>query len=63
MDGRRGTLWTTLQVKRKAGTTFVGLSAGMHSLIRPALYESYHEIVNLSRAGLWYVEWRRGRRR
>jgi diaminopimelate decarboxylase/aspartate kinase len=37
------------QVKRKAGTLFVGIDAGMNSLIRPALYGAYHEIVNLSR--------------
>ena len=28
---------------------YVGLSTGMNSLIRPALYGAYHEIVNLSR--------------
>lgn len=37
------------QVKHKNGVTFVGVDAGMNSLIRPALYGSYHEIVNLSR--------------
>ena len=37
------------QTKRKGGTLFVGLDAGMNSLIRPALYGAYHEIVNLSR--------------
>jgi diaminopimelate decarboxylase/aspartate kinase len=37
------------QVKRKAGTLFVGIDAGMNSLIRPALYGAYHEIANLSR--------------
>jgi diaminopimelate decarboxylase/aspartate kinase len=39
------------QVKRKGGYTWVGVDAGMNSLIRPALYEAYHEIVNLSRLG------------
>ena len=29
--------------------TYVGVTTGMNSLIRPALYGSYHEIVNLSR--------------
>ena len=37
------------QVKRKDGVTFVGLTTGMNSLIRPALYNSYHQIFNLSR--------------
>lgn len=45
------------QIKRKAGVTFVGITAGMHSLIRPALYDSHHEIVNLSREGLRCEEW------
>lgn len=38
------------QVKAKGEATFVGVETGMNSLIRPALYGSYHEIVNLSRA-------------
>ncbi len=37
------------QLKEKAGTYYVGINAGMNSLIRPALYGAYHEIVNLSR--------------
>ncbi|MEO1575741.1 MAG: bifunctional aspartate kinase/diaminopimelate decarboxylase, partial [Pseudomonadota bacterium] len=37
------------QVKRKDGITFVGVNAGMHSLIRPALYGAYHHMVNLTR--------------
>ncbi len=37
------------QTKRKGGVSYVGVDAGMHTLIRPALYEAYHEIVNLSR--------------
>ena len=37
------------QVKQKGSLTFVGVDAGMSSLIRPALYGAYHEIVNLSR--------------
>jgi diaminopimelate decarboxylase/aspartate kinase len=28
---------------------YVGVSTGMNSLIRPALYGAYHEIVNLTR--------------
>ncbi|MEP7246782.1 MAG: bifunctional aspartate kinase/diaminopimelate decarboxylase [Gammaproteobacteria bacterium] len=37
------------QLKSKGGTHYVGVATGMNSLIRPALYGSYHEIVNLSR--------------
>ena len=37
------------QTKRKGGVRYVGVDAGMNTLIRPALYEAWHEIVNLSR--------------
>jgi diaminopimelate decarboxylase/aspartate kinase len=37
------------QLKHKGEFRYVGVDAGMHTLIRPALYEAYHEIVNLSR--------------
>lgn len=37
------------QLKRKGGVRFVGVATGMNSLIRPALYGSYHEIANLTR--------------
>lgn len=37
------------QVKNKGEHTFVGVDAGMNSLIRPALYGAYHPLVNLSR--------------
>ncbi|MET0226215.1 MAG: bifunctional aspartate kinase/diaminopimelate decarboxylase [Dokdonella sp.] len=37
------------QVKRKGNVHYVGIDAGMNSLIRPALYDAWHEIVNLSR--------------
>lgn len=37
------------QVKQKGEVQFVGIDTGMNSLIRPALYGSYHEIVNLTR--------------
>ena len=36
------------QTKRKGEVRYVGCDAGMNSLIRPALYEAYHEIVNLA---------------
>jgi diaminopimelate decarboxylase/aspartate kinase len=37
------------QLKAKSGVRYVGLATGMNSLIRPALYGAYHEIVNLTR--------------
>ncbi|MFK8052023.1 MAG: bifunctional aspartate kinase/diaminopimelate decarboxylase [Woeseiaceae bacterium] len=37
------------QTKGKGSVQYVGLSTGMNSLIRPALYGAFHEIVNLSR--------------
>ena len=37
------------QVKGKAEMRYVGVATGMNSLIRPALYGAWHEIVNLSR--------------
>lgn len=36
------------QIKNKGDVSFVGIATGMNSLIRPALYGSYHEIVNLT---------------
>ena len=37
------------QCKEKGKVHFVGIETGMNSLIRPALYGAYHDIVNLSR--------------
>ena len=37
------------QTKGKGNKRYVGVGAGMNSMIRPALYGAYHEIVNLSR--------------
>ena len=37
------------QTKEKAGVRYVGLDAGMNSLVRPAMYGAHHPIVNLSR--------------
>jgi len=37
------------QLKTKGRYQYLGISTGMNSLIRPALYGAYHEIVNLSR--------------
>jgi bifunctional diaminopimelate decarboxylase / aspartate kinase len=38
------------QLKDKGEVHFIGVATGMNSLIRPALYGSYHEIANLTRA-------------
>ena len=40
-----------LYVKKGVNTNFVILDAGMTELIRPALYQSYHKIENLSSKG------------
>jgi diaminopimelate decarboxylase/aspartate kinase len=37
------------QLKRKGDQNYVGIATGMNSLIRPALYDAFHEIVNLTR--------------
>jgi bifunctional diaminopimelate decarboxylase / aspartate kinase len=37
------------QLKSKGEVRYVGIATGMNSLIRPALYGAYHEIVNLTR--------------
>ena len=37
------------QTKGKGEIRYVGIATGMNSLIRPALYGAWHEIVNLSR--------------
>jgi diaminopimelate decarboxylase/aspartate kinase len=42
-------LATVTQIKGKGELQYVGVSTGMNSLIRPALYGAYHEIANLTR--------------
>ena len=37
------------QMKGKGQMRYLGIATGMNSLIRPALYGAYHEIVNLTR--------------
>jgi len=37
------------QLKGKGAVRYLGVATGMNSLIRPALYGAYHEIVNLTR--------------
>ena len=45
-----GVLLTSVtQIKGKGDVRYVGVSTGMNSLIRPALYGAYHEIANLTR--------------
>jgi diaminopimelate decarboxylase/aspartate kinase len=45
-----GVLLTRItQVVEKSGVRRIGLDAGMHSLLRPALYNAWHRIENLSR--------------
>ncbi len=50
--GQCGSLITkVLYVKSSGGKQFVILDAGMTELIRPALYQAYHHIENLTAAG------------
>lgn len=44
-------LASVTQIKAKGDQSYVGIDAGMNSLIRPALYGAWHEIVNLTRLG------------
>jgi diaminopimelate decarboxylase/aspartate kinase len=37
------------QLKQKGTMWYLGVDSGFHSLIRPVLYDAYHEIVNLTR--------------
>lgn len=47
---RAGVLLTRVtQIKGKGDMRYVGVGTGMNSLLRPALYGAYHEIVNLTR--------------
>ncbi|MFH1829941.1 MAG: bifunctional aspartate kinase/diaminopimelate decarboxylase [Pseudomonadota bacterium] len=39
------------QTKQKGEYRYIGVDAGMNTFIRPMLYGSFHEIVNLSRLG------------
>jgi diaminopimelate decarboxylase len=46
--GNAGVLLTrVLYIKETAGKKFAIVDAGMNDLIRPALYQSYHEVVPL----------------
>ncbi|WP_299456631.1 diaminopimelate decarboxylase [uncultured Microscilla sp.] len=47
--GNSGTLLTECKVcKRNGGTDFVGVDSGFNHLIRPMMYDAYHQIVNVS---------------
>lgn len=35
-------------IKQTTATVFVGINSGLNHLIRPMLYDSYHEIINIS---------------
>lgn len=51
MVGNAGVLLSTVQyVKKNPAKTFTIVDAGMNDLIRPALYEGYHEVVPLRQA-------------
>ena len=53
ITGTMGTLVSqVLYVKKGINTNFLILDAGMTELIRPALYQSYHKIENLSKRHL-----------
>ena len=53
ITGNMGTLVSRgLYVKKGINTNFLILDAGMTELIRPALYQSYHKIENLSKRHL-----------
>jgi diaminopimelate decarboxylase len=44
-----GTLLVEVQIlKETPATTFVGVDSGLNHLIRPMMYDAYHEIVNVS---------------
>lgn len=48
--GQAGVLLAQVtQTKGKGDVQYLGVRTGMNTLIRPALYGAYHEIVNLSR--------------
>jgi diaminopimelate decarboxylase len=45
-----GFLLTTVHtVKNQVETVYLGTDTGMHHLVRPALYDAWHAVVNLSR--------------
>jgi diaminopimelate decarboxylase len=54
--GNAGVLVTRVEyVKTGADRTFVIVDAGMNDLIRPTLYESYHDILPVAEAGARWI--------
>lgn len=52
ISGNSGVLITrVLYVKKTARKRFIIVDAGMNDLIRPALYDAYHEIISLKHPG------------
>ena len=50
--GEAGVILTQVtQLKEKGENCYIGVEIGMNTLIRPALYGAFHEIVNLSKYG------------
>jgi len=50
LSGNAGILITKIQyLKERKGKNFIILDAGMNDLIRPALYQSHHEIIPLKK--------------
>jgi diaminopimelate decarboxylase len=50
LTGNAGVLLARVEyVKRSSGKTFVILDTAMNDLVRPAMYEAYHEVVPLRR--------------
>ena len=48
--GESGVILTKVtQLKKKGTRSYIGVEVGMNTLIRPALYGAFHEIINLSR--------------
>jgi diaminopimelate decarboxylase len=48
VSGAGNLLVRTNVVKSTPSVTFVGVNSGLNQLIRPMMYDAYHEIVNLS---------------
>ena len=48
--GEAGIIITRVtQLKEKGNNHYIGVEVGMNTLIRPALYDAFHEIINISR--------------
>ena len=47
--GDASVLLVTVNSLKQSYRKFIGVDAGFHTLLRPAMYESYHHIVNASK--------------